>query len=156
MSAIVYIDMDGVLCDFEGAYYRDLAAYPEIEFPQSRKGFYENLTPIDGSQDAMQYLLEAKEIEPYILTAPSIYNPLSYTEKRLWVENYLGFDWVERLIISPDKSLLRGEVLIDDHDLGRGQDKFQGQLIKFGSPDYPDWSRVINELNRLQFLKSKK
>ena len=68
MSAIVYIDMDGVLCDFEGAYYRDLAAYPEIDFPQSRKGFYENLTPIDGSQDAMQYLLEAKEIEPYILS----------------------------------------------------------------------------------------
>ena len=80
---------------------------------------------------------------PYILTAPSLYNPLSYTEKRLWVEDHLGFAWVKRLIISPDKSLLIGDVLVDDHREGHGQENFKGRLIHFGSPKFHNWAQVI-------------
>ena len=35
MSLVVYIDMDGVLCDFDGAYKRDKEAFPDLDFPQS-------------------------------------------------------------------------------------------------------------------------
>ena len=146
MSKIVYIDMDGVLCDFEGAFARDKKANPQIEYPQSRAGFYRGLQLINGAVAAMDSLLKAPDINPYILTAPSLYNPLSYTEKRLWVEDHLGFEWVKRLIISPDKSLLRGDVLIDDHSEGRGQDRFAGKLIKFGSTTYPNWTAILNEI----------
>ena len=142
----IYIDMDGVLCDFEGAVARDKIAYPDIEYPQSREGFYRALKPISGAVEAMTILLQAKGVDAYILTAPSLYNPLSYTEKRLWVEDHLGFEWVKRLIISPDKSLLRGDVLIDDHDKGRGQDAFKGRLICFGRTPFQNWSSVIEDL----------
>jgi len=147
---IIYIDMDGVLCDFEGAAARDKKAFPDRLYPQSRAGFYRNLTPIAGAIEAMDVMLEANNIDPYILTAPSLYNPLSYTEKRLWVEDYLGFEWVKRLIISPDKSLLKGDVLIDDHNAGRGQDRFQGDLIHFGSPQFSDWTAVMEAVSLYQ------
>lgn len=143
----VYIDMDGVLCDFEAAILRDKQAFPDTPFPQSRKGFYLNLDLIPGAQDAMEFFLNADNIDPYTLTAPSIYNPLSYIEKRLWIENHLGFEWVKRLIISPNKSLLKGDVLIDDNVSGRGQEKFDGRLLHFGSEAYPDWKTILAVLN---------
>ena len=76
------------------------------------------------------------------LQVHSVYNPLSYTEKRLWVEDHLGFEAVERLIIAPDKSLLRGDVLIDDQAEGRGQEKFVGLVLIFGSEAFPSWVAV--------------
>lgn len=142
----VYIDMDGVLCDFETAFARDKALFTDTTYPQSREGFYLNLSLIPGAQDAMNVLLTADNIDPFILTAPSIYNPLSYTEIRLWVEKHLGFKWVRRLIISPDKSLLKGDVLIDDHNSGRGQEEFEGRLLHFGSQQCPDWKTVLSTI----------
>jgi len=43
---IVYVDMDGVLCDFEGAHDRDLKRNPGVKYPQSQYGFYQNLAPL--------------------------------------------------------------------------------------------------------------
>ena len=146
MRTVVYVDMDGVLCDFEAAYKRDRQALPEIDYPNSREGFYRGLKPISDAISAMRDLMASELFEPYILTAPSIFNPLSYTEKRLWVEENLGFDWVSRLIISPNKSLLRGEFLIDDHDSGHGQEGFNGELLQFGTPELPDWKAVLARL----------
>lgn len=48
------------------------------------------------------------------------------------------YDFPERLILAPNKGLLRGDDLIDDHAHGKGQDLFEGQLILFGSEDFPD------------------
>jgi hypothetical protein len=45
--------------------------------------------------------------------------------------------------ITPDKSLWMGDFLIDDHDSGRGQENFQGELIHFGSAKWPDWATVL-------------
>ena len=94
----------------------------------------------------MGKLLLSGDMEPYILTAPSVHNPLCYTEKRVWVEQHLGMSMVNRLIISPDKSLLRGDYLIDDHASGSGQEEFQGELIHFGSEEFPGWQQVLDYL----------
>ena len=80
------------------------------------------------------------------MTEPSIVNPLCYTEKRIWVEQHSGMEMVERLIISPDKSLLKGDYLIDDIPEGKGQESFEGKLIQFGTSKYPDWQSVVEYL----------
>ena len=145
---IVYIDMDGVLCDYVGAKRDALESSPNIIYPQSQHGFFTNLQPIAGAVASWYKLLYLSKVyDPYILTAPSLPNPMSYTEKRVWVERYLGKDAVGRLIISPRKDLSKGDFLIDDNLKGRGQDKFEGELIHFGSQKFDCWDTIITYLN---------
>lgn len=139
---IVYLDMDDVLCDFTGTFYKYIERNPGIQYPQSQYGFFANLAPIEGAIDAVNALIKSETYDPYILTAPSIHNPLCYTEKRVWVENAFGLEFVNKLIISPNKSLLKGAYLIDDNNKGKGQDGFEGELLHFGSEDFPDWKAV--------------
>ena len=138
--------MDDVLCDFTGAFNEALLRAPEIRYPQSQYGFFSNLEPISGAIESVSELIRSERFEPYILTAPSILNPLCYTEKRLWVEKHFGIEFVNKLIISPNKALLIGDYLIDDNLKGNGQNKFTGNLIHFGSSKYPNWGKVMTYL----------
>jgi len=52
-------------------------------------------------------------------------------------------DVLEKTIMSGDKSLLKGDYLIDDMD-GNGQSNFEGEWLHFGSKNYPDWESVVN------------
>jgi 5'(3')-deoxyribonucleotidase len=144
---IVYIDMDDVLCEYSKEIESKLKQFPEISFPQSQLGFFANLTPIADAIESVKHLIESNKFTPYILTAPSILNPHCYTEKRIWIEKHFGLDFVDRLIISSNKALLKGDVLIDDYTEGRGQENFDGQLIHFGSDKFPDWKAVVEYLN---------
>lgn len=144
---IVYIDMDDVLCDYSGAHANALEINPAISIPQSQFGFYQRLQPLPGAIEAMKSLYDSQAYTPYILTAPSTRNPFSYTEKRVWVEEWLGFVFVDRLIICSHKGLLKGDILIDDNHCGRGQENFEGRLIHFGSEKFPNWESIREELN---------
>jgi 5'(3')-deoxyribonucleotidase len=148
---IVYIDMDDVLCDYTTAFNNAIEETPGIAFPQSQYGFYANLAPITGAIESVQKLINSEKFDPYILTAPSTRNPFSYTEKRVWIEKYLGVEFTEKLIISPNKGLLKGDILIDDLVEGRGQEGFEGKLIQFGSADYSDWESVLAQLENDSF-----
>ena len=140
----IYIDMDDTLCDFKSAYLKSMDMHPKIKFPQSTPGFFTNLDPLPGALNCFNWLNNQPEFDVYILTAPSIKNPLCYTEKRLWIEAHLGLTVVNQLIISPHKQLLKGDFLIDDNLTGKGQDKFEGAIIHFGSDQFPNWSTVKN------------
>ncbi|WP_223669853.1 5' nucleotidase, NT5C type [Kangiella shandongensis] len=141
---IIYIDMDGVLADYDKAFAEVKNHQPNVAYPQSLPQFFENLEPIDGAIDAFNAL--SQEHDVYILTAPSNRNPLSYTEKRLWVENHLGFEATERLIICSNKGLLKGGILIDDNIDGKGQESFEGQVLHFGSKQLSKWSDIIQKI----------
>ncbi len=143
---IVYVDMDDVLADWLKSYELYKIDFPDIEFPQSIKGFWENLSPIVDGVETVKKLIASNQYDPYILTAPSTRNPLSYTEKRIWVEKYFGYDFTKKLILCPNKGLLKGDILIDDNINGRGQENFEGFIIQFGSPDFPDWISVNDYL----------
>lgn len=136
---VVYIDMDGVLADFYKSYGDKYTKH--MRFPQATQGFFEHLEPMKGAINAWNYLNTRYDL--WIATAPSVLNPLCYTEKRLWVEKNLGSKAVNRLIIIPDKSLLIGDALIDDNTSGKGQEGFKGRIIKF-----TNWGDTLGELTK--------
>lgn len=152
-KTIIYIDMDDVLCNYTQAYKKALKTNSKIIFPQSQYGFFRNLNPKKNALKSTQYLMQQKIFDVYILTAPSVENPLCYSEKREWVEKHLGMEMVRRLIISPNKGLNIGDYLIDDHVSGRGQENFTGKLIHFGSKKYSNWKKVINYFRKKYALK---
>ena len=141
---IIYIDMDDVLCNFSKARAKALEIEPETIYPQSQYGFFRNLEPMEEAIKSVHTLLDDDKFDVYILTAPSVLNPMCYTEKRDWVEKHLGMDMAHRLIISPHKNLNKGDYLIDDNIEGKGQERVEGTLIHFGSNDYPDWNSVMD------------
>ena len=73
-------------------------------------------------------------------------NPFCYAEKRVWIEKYFGLAFTKQLIISYDKSLLKGDVLIDDNSSGNGQEHFEGALYHFGSSELSNWDTVMKKL----------
>ena len=152
MKKIIYLDIDDTLADLQSAAKLAKEENPKMLFPQAEYGFFAGLKPLSGAIDAVKWLLQSEYFDPYILTAPSIKNPMSYTEKRVWVEQQLGMEMVERLIISPNKSLLKGDYLIDDNIIGKGQEEFEGQVFQYGSAEFPSWAVVIQKLKEVHHI----
>lgn len=76
---IMYIDMDGVLCDFYNAARKHISENPDQKFPQSKLGFFLNLKPMEGAIDAFKKLSEKYDV--WILTRPSSRNVNCYSER---------------------------------------------------------------------------
>jgi 5'(3')-deoxyribonucleotidase len=146
---IIYVDMDDVICDYSKRIECQKEKYPEVKFPQSVEGFFRGLEPVFGAIEAVEKLRAKSGVELYILTAPSTRNPLSYTEKRLWVEEKFDYELTKNLIMCSNKGLLKGDILIDDHDSGRGQESFEGRLIHFGTEKYRNWGLVLNSILKI-------
>lgn len=178
---MVIVDMDGTIADFEARLeYLLKKRHPDVpippvlnkypftenfEDPQHRKlvsaiysepGFFEKLTPIDGAIIALHEMEADPNIEVFICTTPLLSSPASASEKLQWINKYLGSDWSSRLVITCDKSLLKGKWLIDDaprvHALSN---KPSWTLIQFARPHnhkrskiqrlehWKDWRTVI-------------
>lgn len=146
MKKRIFIDMDDVLCEYSKTYAEHLLSQPGIIYPQSQLGFFWGLPPIENAIDSVKNLIDHTDYDPYILTAPSTKNPASYTEKRLWIEKYFGYEFTNKLIISPDKGIFKGDLLVDDNLSGQGQENFDGELIHFGSETFPNWNEVMKYL----------
>lgn len=144
---IIYIDMDHTFCDFalHRTVWQNFATTDvENKYPWSMRGFFESLPPMPGAIDFWNNWSEKCDL--YFLTRPSLLNRHSYTEKANWVFKYLGQDALEKLILSPRKDLLIGDVLIDDYG-GNGQSSFSGEWWQFGSEEYKDWKTCDNKLS---------
>lgn len=134
----VYIDMDGVLCDYEEIAEKYRKRTPGNQYPQASYGFFADMKPMPGAIEAYQWL--AANFDVCILTRPSVMNPMCYTEKRVWVEKHLGIEACETLILCTQKWRLIGDYLIDDMPWP----KFRGTQILFGGPEYRDWKEVLD------------
>lgn len=139
----VFVDMDGVLCDFMGAFYETKNGEPERKFPQSKIGFFTNLKPMPDAIESFKKLEEYYDV--WILTRPSFKNINCYSEKAQWVLDNLGYETLEKTIIAGDKSLIKGAYLIDD-DNRNGQPEFEGEWIHFASEKFPNWNIVVDYL----------
>lgn len=127
--------MDGVLVD--------------LQSNLDKQGWHQNVfkdpPPIDGAVEAFNELCFDEDYDVYILSTAPWNIPNSWTQKRLWVSKYLGAKAHKRLILSNNKSLLRGDILIDDRT-ANGAGDFQGELIQFGTEKYPNWTEVLKYL----------
>lgn len=135
----ILVDMDGVIADFDGEflkrwqkrhpdkffvpieergtfYVRD--SYPDELKPLVTEillepSFFREMMPMDG---AMEALSEMNEMgwEVFICTSPLSTYKNCVLEKYEWVENHLGTDWIKRVILTKDKTLIKADYLIDD------------------------------------------
>lgn len=139
----IYVDMDGVLADFYNKFRQELLENPRQPYPQSRYGFFKELEPIPDAIASFKLLQQHYDV--WILTRPSIPNLGCYSDKAYWLKKHFGEELLHKTIMSPDKSLVKGDYLIDDQ-LEYGQTEFEGELIHFGNDAFPNWKAVIDYL----------
>ena len=141
----IYFDMDGVLVDFESGVAKIDEATKEQykgkldEIP----GIFALMEPIPGATEVVRLL--ARHYDVFILTTSPWNNPTAASDKVQWVKKYMDDVFHKRLIITHRKDLLDGDYLIDDRDKN-GASEFKGELIKFGSQQFPDWEAVLKYL----------
>jgi len=80
---------------------------------QTSPGFILGLQPVPGALQALHEMQEAGD-DVWILTSPLTRYNNCVGEKFAWVDRHLGSDWVRRVILTKDKTMVRGDVLIDD------------------------------------------
>ena len=151
---ILYLDMDGVVADFEQSV---LKICPELNTasiygnPKKRDAkidqicatepsFFHNLLPMDGAVDAVNQLFPLYDL--YFLSSPMWGVPESYIGKRIWIEKSFGVLAKKRLILSHRKDLHIGDYLVDDRTRN-GASEFQGFHIYFGTEAFPDWETTL-------------
>jgi len=71
------------------------------------------MEPIEGSLETLREI-EMLGISVFICTSPLSQYENCVVEKYRWVEKYLGKEWIGRIILTKDKTLIRGDYLIDD------------------------------------------
>ncbi len=146
----LYIDMDNTLVDFtahlENIAPDVLALYKDRE--DEMPGVFALMPPMRGALEAFREL--AKHFDIYILSTAPWLNPSAWQHKVEWVQLHLGIEdgtpAYKRLILSHHKNLNRGDFLVDDRPEKNGTDGFEGEVIAFGSKEFPDWPTVTEYL----------
>ena len=133
----VFIDMDGVLCE-----------YKEESTPEDlvQKGYFQNLSPRKDMVDALNYLIDSKEAEVFILSAviPEIEHQAK-AEKNAWLNIFMpAVDKAHRIftLCGEDKAAAiknfnSSDVLCDDYTANLNLwNKAGGKAVK-----------ILNEIN---------
>ena len=136
----IFLDMDGVLADFEKA----ASSIPVIEHPDLVLDFAK-FDVISGAKYAVDNLIAAGH-DVFIASTPPWDNPAAWGQKRDWIQEH--FPALKRKIfLTHRKDLLDGDVLVDDTTF-RGQLDFKGTFIHFGQ-NGTDWTSVLYQIDHL-------
>ena len=129
------IDMDGVMADTMGGmfeyvekhYGHSLAHEDVIDYwfsglprddilaAMRSVGFFRHLDVITGSVRAIKRLREQYNGNVYVCSAPMEGAPLCEGEKRDWLAEHYDEQFAREAIISTDKSVVPGRVIIEDN-----------------------------------------
>jgi 5'-nucleotidase len=104
--------------------------HPLLEAGYCSQGFFLGLQPIPGAIEAI-HVMTQEEIEVIFCSSNVQSNPYCAGEKHTWIDRNIGPEYAERLILSTDKTLIYGKVLVDDNP------ELKGVL------EVPSWQRVI-------------
>ncbi|NLG74473.1 MAG: 5'-3'-deoxyribonucleotidase [Chloroflexi bacterium] len=166
----ILVDMDGVIADFEGSFINlwkqqyPRQAYIPLEdrktfyllhqYPQelqplameiiSAPGFYRGLDVIPGAVEALHEMVNLG-IDVRICSSPARDYHNCVLEKYEWVDEHLGSDWIGRMILTEDKTLIRGDILIDDRPELPGSDTPTWEHVLYDQP----YNRAVGNKRRL-------
>uniref|UniRef100_A0A8D0GBX1 5',3'-nucleotidase, mitochondrial n=1 Tax=Sphenodon punctatus TaxID=8508 RepID=A0A8D0GBX1_SPHPU len=156
----VLVDMDGVLADFEGGFLKKFKAkYPDKpyitledrrgfwvseQYGQLRpelsekaisiwesKNFFIELDPLPGAVEAVKQMANLEKTDVFICTSPIKKYCYCPYEKYAWVEKHLGQEFLEQIVLTRDKTVVSGDLLIDD------------RLDITGAEKTPSWEHVL-------------
>ena len=117
-------------------------------------GFYSELEPIPGAKQALKAMLKAGH-DVRLVTSPWVSNPTCASDKFNWVVKHYGSHWGARVIITTDKTLVRGDILIDDKPEVKGSMVPTWEHVYFTQPynisgdrrrinSWDEWESVIH------------
>jgi 5'-nucleotidase len=95
-------------------------------------GMFENPRPIPGAIEAVKIL--AEHFEVFLCSSPfsgRVDSDHGWSEKVSWIRKHFGKEWIDKLILTRDKTVVHGEILIDD------KPKITGKK------NVPDWQHVL-------------
>lgn len=151
---IIGVDLDNTVVAWESAYARDAVlidpAFPVDEFMQrgtydldtatssketrykvmQRRGFYREMDILPGAKEALEAMVSMGH-QVFLISQPDVDNPTGHSDKLWWVRKHLGAQWATRLVLTHDKTLWRGDILIDDKPVVSGLLKPSWQHIYF-------------------------
>lgn len=156
---LILLDQDGVLADFEHAFldaWRErYPGIPPVEFEDRKSfhilddyppalrdraegiytapGFIRNLPAVPGAVEAVRELLSLG-MDVRICSSPLRQYENCVAEKYHWVERHLGRDATQRLILTRDKTLVQGDILIDDRPRIEGAVQPRWRHIVYDAP----------------------
>ena len=126
-----------------------VCAYPGLEKRQILElmyepGFWDTVEPVPGAADALKYLMD-KGHQVYVVTATEFENVPAKMERVLF--RYFPFLSRDQVIITGNKQMIRGDVMIDDgiHNLEGGEYR----KILFTAPYNKDYDAEANGMIRV-------
>lgn len=163
---LILVDQDGPLAHFELGFIQNWRRqypneffvpleqrrtfYLRDEYPEELKdkveaiyfapGFYINLPPVPGGIEALKTLASLGH-DVRICTSPLGQYENCVLEKYRWIEKHLGRDFTKKIILSKDKTIIRGQLLIDDKPEIEGSGKAEWEHVVFDCP----YNRRVNK-----------
>lgn len=134
----IFIDMDGVIVDFDAYRLDNEMTVDEVKYTP---GAYRNMKPIPGAVEAVKRLIELG-FDVWIATKPPTGGTHAYSEKAEWIIEHLP-ELKRNIIITHDKGLLGDDqdFLCDDRPHKANCEQFKGTLIRF--VDGYHWSQAL-------------
>ena len=144
---VILFDLDNVIVDWESAFF---TKFPHLERSKRLNGwdiydcfpdenldimndnhFYLNMHPKPGALEMLDIVARLHQYEIFIVSSPARKCHQSASDKLTWILNNLGSAWVERTILTFDKTRVIGDFLVDD------------KPNITGSIESPTWKQIV-------------